>query len=213
LRLLAIEEAIECFSRGSAENETSAARRDRGILARFEDLLAAGPALRMAEMLAALGASDRLLRDCCNKQLGMTSSLYRRRRRMQQLHRALRDLNREIAGVSMVAERYGYQDLGRLATNYRAIYGELRSGDVAASLSTGSDGARCRPSAHKTFITRAERAISQRRALLAVFAVFYQPAAARSRAEIVGCRWPWNDRTACALAVLRCFWLLIVHML
>jgi AraC-like DNA-binding protein len=118
---------IECLSRGSVENETSAARRDRGILARFEDLLAAEPTLRMAEMLAALGASDRLLRDCCNKQLGMSPSLYRRRRRMQQLHRALRDLNREIASVSMVAERYGYRDLGRLATNYRAIYGELPS--------------------------------------------------------------------------------------
>jgi AraC-like DNA-binding protein len=49
---------------------------------------------------------------------------------MQQLHRALRDLNREIASVSMVAERYGYRDLGRLATNYRAIYSELRSGDL-----------------------------------------------------------------------------------
>jgi AraC-like DNA-binding protein len=122
-----IHALIECLSVTSAEIETSAARRHRGILARFEDLLVTEPSLRMAEMCAALGASDRLLRECCNKQLGMDPSSYRRRRRMQQLYRALRNSNPDIASVSAIAGRYGFHDLGRLAASYRALYGELPS--------------------------------------------------------------------------------------
>jgi len=125
---------IDCLSTGQADNETSAARRHRGILARFEDLLAAESSLRIAEMSAALGASERLLRECCNRQLGMSPSLYRRRRLLQQLHRALQDACGDVTSVSLVAERYRLRDLGRLAANYRTVYGELPS----ATLRRGS---------------------------------------------------------------------------
>jgi hypothetical protein len=51
---------IECLAEG-AEEETPAARRHRGIVARFEDLLLAEPFLLMADICAALGVSD----GCC----------------------------------------------------------------------------------------------------------------------------------------------------
>ena len=121
-----IHALIECLSTGVTDNEPSAARH-RGVLARFEDLLVAEPSLRMADMCAALGASDRLLRECCKKHLGMGPSGYRRVRRMQQVHLALRSKDSRAATVFEIASRYGIRDLGHFAASYQALYGELPS--------------------------------------------------------------------------------------
>jgi AraC-like DNA-binding protein len=118
---------IDCLSTGLTDNETSAARRHRGILARFEDVLVAEPSLRMAEICAALGISGRMLRECCKKHLGMGPSGYGRLRRMQQVHRALRSKDSRGATVFEIARRYGIRDLGRFAASYQAVYGEFPS--------------------------------------------------------------------------------------
>jgi AraC-like DNA-binding protein len=118
---------IECLSTGLTDNEPSAARRHRGVLARFEDLLVAEPSLSVAEICAALGISGRMLRECCKKHLAMGPSRYRRARRMQQVHRALRSKESRAASVFEIATRYGIRDLGRFAASYRAVYGELPS--------------------------------------------------------------------------------------
>jgi len=131
-----IHALIECLSPAPAQEEAPAARRHRRILAGFEDLLQADPFARMAEICAALGVSDRLLRECCNEHLRMGPSQYLRLRRMQQVHRALRNESPDTARVSEVAERYGVRDLGRFASDYRAFYGELPS----ATLRRGSNG-------------------------------------------------------------------------
>ena len=131
-----IHALIECLSAARAQEEAPAARRHRGILAGFEGLLQADPFARMAEICVALGVSDRLLRECCNEHLRMGPSQYLRLRRMQQVHRALRNESPDTARVSEVAERYGVRDLGRFASDYRAFYGELPS----ATLRRGSKG-------------------------------------------------------------------------
>jgi AraC family ethanolamine operon transcriptional activator len=59
--------------------------------------------------------------------LGMRPSRYRRLPAMQQVHRALRSGASGAASVSEVARRHGFRGLGRLAANYRALYGELPS--------------------------------------------------------------------------------------
>ena len=118
---------IECLSAGPAAEEAPAARRHRGILARFEELLDAGSFRRMTDICAALGVSHRLLRACCEAHLGMSPGRYRRRRGMQQVHRALRSGDPQTTTVAAVAERYGFRDPGRFAGLYRAAYGELPS--------------------------------------------------------------------------------------
>jgi AraC-like DNA-binding protein len=131
-----IHALVESLSAGPIDEETAAASRHREILARFEDLLYAGPLPSISEIGTALGVSHRMLGECCQKNLGMSPSRYRRLRRMQQVHRALRNENPDTARVSEVAERYGVHDLGRFARHYRAFYGELPSaafaGDVMA---------------------------------------------------------------------------------
>jgi AraC-like DNA-binding protein len=122
-----IHALIECLSDGPAEQETSAGRRHRCILARFEDLLRADASLTMTEICAQLGISERLLRACCKEHLRMGPNRYVRLQRMQQVHRALRSGTPGTASVSEVARRSGFRDPGRFAVNYRAVYGELPS--------------------------------------------------------------------------------------
>jgi AraC-like DNA-binding protein len=122
-----IHALIQCLSAGPAEQETSAGRRHRCILARFEDLLRADASLSMTEICAELGISERLLRACCKEHLRMGPNRYVHLRRMQQVHRDLRSGTPGTATVSEIAQRYGFRDPGRFATNYRAVYGELPS--------------------------------------------------------------------------------------
>ena len=124
---------IECLSCG-ADKETITDRRHRDILARFEDLLVAEPFLAMREICTALGVSERLLRECCKKHLGIGPSAYRRFRAIQEVHRALRSGSSNAISVSEVARRNGFLGLGRLAGNYRALYGELPSATLRRGL-------------------------------------------------------------------------------
>jgi AraC-like DNA-binding protein len=119
-----IQALLECLSTGPAESETPAAKRHRDILARFEELLRAEPLPETTPISTVLGVSERTLRKCCKKHLGMAPSRYRHLRRMQQVHRILRSENRDMANVAEVARRFGFRDPGRFATRYRAIYGE-----------------------------------------------------------------------------------------
>jgi AraC-like DNA-binding protein len=121
-----LDALIECLSEG-AEEETATSRRHRDILARFEDLLVAEPSLPLVNICAALGVSDRSLRECCKKHLGMGPSSYRRLCGMQQVHRALRSGTPGTGSVSEVARRHGFASPGRFASGYQAVYGELPS--------------------------------------------------------------------------------------
>jgi AraC-like DNA-binding protein len=117
---------IECLSGRPAE-ETPAARRHRSILAGLEDLLRAEPLLNQAEICAKLGVSHRFLRKCCEDNLGMSPGRYQQLRRLQLVHRALRDGTPNVTTMSAVARQFGFRELGRFAANYRARYGELPS--------------------------------------------------------------------------------------
>jgi len=119
-----IHALVESLSAGLLYEETEAAGRHRGILTHFEDLLEAEPPPSVTAIGAALGVSQRLLRKCCKKNLGMDPSRYRRLHGMQRARRALRNKHLETASVSVVARRYGFRDPGRFAANYRSLYGE-----------------------------------------------------------------------------------------
>jgi AraC-like DNA-binding protein len=122
-----IHALVECLSAGSANEGTSAMQQHRDIAVRLDGLLHTQPETnpRMAEICAALGVSDRVLRRCCEEQLGMSPISYLRLHRMQQVHRALWNGNRDTVSVSEITRRYGFRDPGRFAAGYRALYGEL----------------------------------------------------------------------------------------
>jgi AraC family ethanolamine operon transcriptional activator len=134
-----IDALVESLSKGSAIEVTAAARQHQDLAVRFEALLETQPerSLRMGEISGALGVSARTLRVCCEEQLGMSATEYLRRRRMQLVHRALRNGDPDAARISAVARRYGFRSLGRFAANYRALFGELPSATLRRSLRPG----------------------------------------------------------------------------
>jgi len=89
-----IHALVESLSPGPIDEETETACRHRHILARFEVLLEAHPLASTTEIGAALGVSDRMLRECCRKSLGMGPSRYRRLRGMQLVYYTLRHEDR-----------------------------------------------------------------------------------------------------------------------
>ncbi len=135
-----IQALVECLSAGSADEGTSAARRRHDVVVRFEGLLQARPErnLRIAEICAALGVSERLLRSLCAEHLGRSPTSYLRLRRMSLVHRTLCRGDPDATSVSEAARRYGFRDLGRFATNYRALFGELPSATLRRTLHPGT---------------------------------------------------------------------------
>jgi AraC-like DNA-binding protein len=131
-----IHALVDCLSAGPLDEDGSA-QRHRDVLARFEELLELQPFLRVTEICAALGVSDRILRRCCDEHLRMSPSSYLRLHRLQQVHRALRSGNPDAASVAEVARRYGMCDPGRFAANYRALYGESPSATLRRGAGQG----------------------------------------------------------------------------
>jgi AraC-like DNA-binding protein len=143
-----IHALINCLSAGSAIKGTSAAYRHQDVMVDFEALLETHPDRnpRAAEISAALGVSDRMLRHLCAEHLSMSGARYIRLRRMSLVRRILRCADRDAATVSEVVGRYGFRDLGRFAASYRAAFGELPS----ATLQRGSGRKPMEPRLHRT---------------------------------------------------------------
>ncbi len=80
--------------------------------------------LRMAEICAAMGVSERTLREYSLGHLGMSPSRYMWLRRMNLAHDALLRADPTITNVTRVAVEFGFTELGRFSVRYRAMFGE-----------------------------------------------------------------------------------------
>jgi len=124
-----IHALIACL-RLDAELQVSPIKTRRAaVMARFEEALAAHPdrPLHMPELCLAIGISERTLRICSTEFLGMSPVRYLRLRRLKLARAALRRLDAATTSVAAVARRYGFGELGRFASLYRAVYGETPS--------------------------------------------------------------------------------------
>lgn len=99
------------------------------IMSRFEDYLADRPCepLYLSEICAAIGVSERTLRDCCHDHLGMGPHRYLLLRRMHLARRALRDADPVRTTVTEIATAHGFWELGRFSVEYRSLFDELPS--------------------------------------------------------------------------------------
>jgi len=116
------------------------------IVNRFLEFLEARPAepVYLAEICAAIGASERTLRTCCQEVLGAGPVRYLWLRRMYLARQALLHAGALGATVTEIATAHGFWELGRFSVEYRALFGESPSN----SLRQASPAA-CRP-ARKT---------------------------------------------------------------
>ena len=99
------------------------------VIARFEDFLAVNydRDLYLADICTAIGASERTLRICCHEHIGMGPCRYIWLRRMHLAHRALVLASPFTTTVTEIATDHGFGELGRFATEYRALFGESPS--------------------------------------------------------------------------------------
>lgn len=76
------------------------------------------------ELAATAGISQRTLERVFCETLGITPLQYMKRHRMHLVHRELRADNSESATVTIIAQRWGFTELGRFSIEYRQLFGE-----------------------------------------------------------------------------------------
>jgi AraC-like DNA-binding protein len=123
---------ITCLSEGMPVQTGWGALHHSAIVARFEEVLAANydQPLHLAEICAAIGASERTLRISCMEHLGMGPVRFLWLRRMHLAHRALILAVPGTATVTEIATANGFWELGRFAVEYRALFGEPPSASL-----------------------------------------------------------------------------------
>ena len=124
-----IHAMIMCLAENNEVEGRVRTQRNTRIMARFEEFQAAhdNVPVYLAEVCAAVGASERTLRACCQEQLGMGPIHYLWLRRMHLARRALASATSDGSTVTGLAADYGFWELGRFAVEYRALFGESPS--------------------------------------------------------------------------------------
>ncbi len=123
---------IACLSASKPVQKGQSALSHTTIIARFEEFLAANHdrPLHLVELCAAIGTSERTLRACCQEHLGMGPNRYLLLRRLHLAHRALVAADAARNTVTNIATEFGFWELGRFATQYRALFGETPSASL-----------------------------------------------------------------------------------
>jgi len=123
---------ISCLAESMPVKTGWGADRHNAIIARFEEVLGANydRPLYLAEICAAVGASERVLRLSCMEHLGIGPVRYLWLRRMHLARRALIQTAPGTATVTDIATASGFWELGRFAVEYRALFGEAPSASL-----------------------------------------------------------------------------------
>jgi AraC-like DNA-binding protein len=128
-----IEVLLQCFSSGNRQEDRAAMRQHAEIMRRFHRVIEEhlDEPLYIPELCREIGASVRTLNTCCHEHLGMGPKHYLLLRRMHMVRRALRQSATADTNVTEVATRYGFWQLGRLAVEYKTLFGESPSDTLA----------------------------------------------------------------------------------
>jgi AraC-like DNA-binding protein len=128
-----IEAMMGCLDGGDVHEDKTAQRQHAAIMRKFHRVVEqhADDPLYIPELCKEIGTSLRTLNACCREHLGMGPKHYLVLRRMHMLRRALRLSNPGETTVTEIATRYGFWQFGRLAVEYRALFGEVPSATLA----------------------------------------------------------------------------------
>jgi AraC-like DNA-binding protein len=128
-----VEAVVDCLGGGAAGEDRTAVRQHAAIMRRFYRAVErrAGEPLYVPDLCREVGASERTLRACCQEHLGMSPKRYLLLRRMHLVRRALRDSTPAETTVTEIATRYGFWQFGRLAVEYKSLFGEAPSATLA----------------------------------------------------------------------------------
>jgi AraC-like DNA-binding protein len=131
-----IEALMDCLDRGEAQEDRAALRQHAAIMRRFHRVIEqySDQPLYIPDLCREIGASARTLRVCCQEYLGMGPKRHLLLRRMHLVQRALSESTPVDTTVTEIATRYGFWQFGRLAVEYKALFGEAPSATLKRPL-------------------------------------------------------------------------------
>jgi AraC-like DNA-binding protein len=115
---------VRCLTEGAPISISGGQHHHSTIMADFENFLSENllRPIYLADICSATGASERVLRICCQEHLGMGPVRYLWLRRMHLARRAL--IQSPGKTVTQIATDHGFWELGRFATEYHALFDE-----------------------------------------------------------------------------------------
>ena len=115
---------VDCLADRPDHTSGFAQRRHATVMRRFWRVVeeSAGQPIYVPEICSAIQVSDRTLRTCCHEHLGMSPKRYLLLRRMALARKSLCEAASDETSVTDIAMRYGFWDLGRFATEYKALF-------------------------------------------------------------------------------------------
>jgi AraC-like DNA-binding protein len=127
---------MDCLGGGEVEEDRAALRQHAAIMRRFHRAIEqySDQPLYIPDLCREIGASARTLRVCCQEHLGMGPKHYLLLRRMHLVRRALSESTPADMTVTEIATRYGFWQFGRLAVEYKALFGEAPSATLKRPL-------------------------------------------------------------------------------
>ena len=121
-----IQTLVACLTGASVRAYGPTKRRHARIMIGFEEVLAdhLGKPLRTTELCELMGVTERTLRSCCAEFLGMSPIRYLLLRRLSRARIALRDAAPDGTNLLELVRGFGFAELGRFETAYRAAFSE-----------------------------------------------------------------------------------------
>jgi AraC-like DNA-binding protein len=136
LKQALVEAMVDCLDGGDVHEDRTAQRRHAAIMRKFHRVVEerVDDPLYIPELCKEIGTSLRTLNACCHEHLGMGPKRYLLLRRLHMFRRALRLSSPGETTVTEIATRYGFWQFGRLAVEYRALFGEVPSATLTRSV-------------------------------------------------------------------------------
>jgi AraC-like DNA-binding protein len=130
-----IHALVNCLTSNESHEYSGPERHHMKIMDRFEQVLAkhSEGQLQIPELCAAIGVSERTLRTCCGKFLGMSPAQYIRLQRLTKVRAALRRVDSSTVTVADLARGFGFWELGRFAGLYQQVFGEMPSATLRSA--------------------------------------------------------------------------------
>jgi AraC family transcriptional regulator, ethanolamine operon transcriptional activator len=92
--------------------------------------------IKIPDFAKAIGVSQRALEYAFQETLGITPSTFLKNKRMHRLHLELLVAEPSTTTITELALNYGFTEMGRLASEYKQLFGELPSTTFYKTLST-----------------------------------------------------------------------------